>query len=310
MPELPEVTNTTEGLQRVLPGLLISFIWTDLAKKEQVIKQFRGTIKEASFFKKFQSALIGKKIKRVYRRAKNILIETTDGQIILIHLKMTGHLLFGKYQFEKKDNKWIPKEGQPTALFDPFNKYIHFVISFTNGFDLVFCDARKFGKVTLFKEADKDESLHLKNLGPEPLENSFTYPLFRERLYLKPRTKIKIVLMDQSIIGGIGNIYSDEMLWLAKIHPESITENIPLSTLKLLYRQMRMILNKGIDSGGDSMSDYRNIDGEKGNFQNHHNVYQRKNKPCSRKDCPGVILRKVIGSRSSHFCNQCQKLYK
>lgn len=115
--------------------------------------------------------------------------------------------------------------------------------------------------------------------------------------------------MDQSIIAGIGNIYSDEMLWLSDIHPESKPINIPLKQLKNLFKEMRSILNKGIDFGGDSMSDYRDINGERGSFQNHHNVYQKKNESCGKKNCNGVIIRKVINGRSAHFCNKHQKIY-
>ena len=309
MPELPEVTTTTEGLQNVLPGLVIVDIWTDLAKDTQNFKAFLGTIKEGKFFKKFKKELVGQKIINVERRAKNILINTSGGQTILIHLKMTGHLLYGQYIYNKKSNSWMPKDGERESLFDPYNRFIHVVFSFSNGKQVAFCDSRKFGKVTMLKSNTIRESSHLKDLGPEPLEKTFNYANFKKQLFLKPRGKIKTVLMDQSVISGIGNIYSDEMLWLSLIHPESIVENIPSEKLEILYKEMKDILKKGINFGGDSMSDYRNIDGEKGNFQKHHNVYQKKNDPCSRPGCLGVIIRKVIGSRSSHLCNKCQKLY-
>jgi formamidopyrimidine-DNA glycosylase len=153
------------------------------------------------------------------------------------------------------------------------------------------------------------ETIHLKNLGPEPLEKTFTFEKFKKQLLLKPNKNIKTVLMDQSIIAGIGNIYSDEMLWLSSIHPESRSKSIPNKNLKLLYTSMKEILTKGIDFGGDSMSDYRNINGKKGNFQNHHNVYQKKGEHCGKKGCKGAIMRKVLDGRSSHFCNVHQKLF-
>jgi formamidopyrimidine-DNA glycosylase len=138
---------------------------------------------------------------------------------------------------------------------------------------------------------------------------NFYFPEFKDRLLLKPHWKIKTVLMDQSIIAGIGNIYSDEMLWSASIHPESKPGKIPKIYLQKLYNEMRKILTKGINFGGDSMSDYRNIYGERGNFQEHHNVYQKKNTECVKKNCQGVIIRKVINGRSAHFCNKHQKLF-
>ena len=310
MPELPEVTTTVKGLQKVLPGLIFVDVWTDLAKKNQKIKQFKETIKNESFFKSLKKKIIGKKIIKVERRAKNILIQVEGGNTILIHLKMTGHLLFGQYFFNKKDNKWTPNKNEKKSLFDPYNRFIHVVFTLSNKKNikhLAFCDSRKFGKVTII--SDVNNTIHLKNIGPEPLEKSFNFPKFKSRLLLKPNWKIKTVLMDQSVIAGIGNIYSDEMLWSSGIHPESNPENIPDKNLLKLWSEMKDVLAKGIDFGGDSMSDYRNIDGLRGDFQNHHNVYQKKNTKCVKKGCNGVIMRKVINGRSSHFCNTHQKLF-
>ena len=116
--------------------------------------------------------------------------------------------------------------------------------------------------------------------------------------------------MDQEIISGIGNIYSDEMLWASSIHPEEKVSNITGAQFAKLFKEMKSVLSKGIDFGGDSMSDYRRIDGQKGEFQNHHNVYRKAKEKCGRKNCKGVIIRKVVGGRSAHFCNVHQKLSK
>ena len=309
MPELPEVTTTVKGLQKVLPRLIFIDVWTDLNKKNQKIKQFKDTIKNDVFFKSFKNKIIGQKVINVERRAKNILINIKGGYTILIHLKMTGHLLYGKYVFNKKENKWSPDTKEKKSLFDPYNKYIHVVFTLSNGKHLAFCDSRKFGKVTIISIANLDTTPHLKNIGPEPLEKTFTFLKFKNQLLLKPNWNIKTVLMNQSIIAGIGNIYSDEMLWLVGIHPESKPKNIPNTLLMSLYKGMKEVLNKGINFGGDSMSDYRNIDGLPGNFQNHHNVYKKKNTKCVKKNCRGVIMRKVINGRSAHFCSIHQKLF-
>jgi formamidopyrimidine-DNA glycosylase len=320
MPELPEVTTTVNGLQKVLPGLVFVDVWTDFppslktwrasAKKR---KMFKDTLKDPLFLKTFKKKIIGEKVLKVERRAKNILINISGGNTILIHLKMTGHLLFGKYEkvVSRKQKvvsiNWVPKNAG--SLNDPYNRFIHVVFTFSNGKHLAFCDSRKFGKVTLIQTSALENSLHLKNIGPEPLEKLFTFSQFKNRLLLKPNGKIKTILIDQSIIAGIGNIYSDEMLWLAGIHPESNPKNIPKVQLLKLYNGMKEVLKKGINLGGDSMSDYRNIHGEKGKFQNQHNVYQKKNTKCSKKGCHGVIIRKVINGRSAHFCNIHQKLW-
>lgn len=311
MPELPEVTTTVLGLQRVLPGLTISSVWTDLAKKKQKIKHYQNTLKSEDFLFYFREEVVGAKVIKTERRAKNILIHLNNKKIILIHLKMTGHLIFGKYNFNKKENLWFPDKKERKELHDPYNRFVHVVFSFKeNTNSLVFCDARKFGKVTLINNDFNKEDKHPLNLlGPEPLEKVFDFNKFKKQLFLKKNGKIKTVLMDQSVISGIGNIYSDEMLWLSSIHPESKVENIPLKNLRELYLSMKEVLTKGIKFGGDSTSDYRNIDGKKGNFQNKHNVYQKRNEPCGKRNCKGVIIRKVIGGRSSHFCNTHQKLY-
>jgi formamidopyrimidine-DNA glycosylase len=309
MPELPEVTTTARGLQKVLPGLTITDIWTDLAKKTPSRKHFEETLKSEAFYKKFKKEVVGAKVVSVDRRAKNILIHLLGGHTILIHLKMTGHILYGVYTYDKKKNTWTPAVGQPTALFDPFNRFIHVVFSLSNGKHFVLCDSRKFGKVTLLETANKDETVHLKGIGPEPLDKSFTFERFKERILKQPTGNIKTVLMDQSIIAGIGNIYSDEMLWMAGIHPQSHSKAVPTPRLKILYDSMKEVLNKGIDFGGDSTSDYRDINGKPGQFQGQHNVYRRTKQPCGKKGCKGVILRKVINGRSAHFCSVHQTLF-
>lgn len=308
MPELPEVTTTVNGLKKGLKGLSFGEVWTDISR-ENPIKQFKNTIKDKSFFTKFKKEVKNSKVVSVERRAKNILINISGGKTILIHLKMTGHIIIGLYVYNKKENKWTPDIKERKELHDPYNKYIHAVFPLSNGKAMVFCDSRKFGKITLLETKNMNETIHLKNLGLEPLENNFTFEKFKEQLFLKPNKNIKTTLMDQSIIAGIGNIYSDEMLWASGINPESKPTKIPSKNLLSLYIEMKDVLNKGIDFGGDSMSDYRNIDGARGNFQNHHNVYRKKGEVCGKRGCRGVIIRKVLDGRSAHFCNTHQKLF-
>ncbi len=309
MPELPEVTTTVNGLQKVLPGLTIIDVWTDLAKKNQPIKQFVETIKNKSFFENFKKKIVDQSVVNVERRAKNILINLSNNQTILIHLKMTGHIMYGSYVYNKKLNTWVPDKSEREALHDPYNRFVHVVFSLSNDMQFVLCDSRKFGKVTIIDTDKIHASSHLGTIGPEPLMTEFTFKKFQERLLVKPTGNIKTVLMDQTIIAGIGNIYSDEMLWLASIHPESKPERIPLTYLKKLYSDMKDVLNKGIDFGGDSTSDYRDIDGKRGAFQGHHNAYRKTKEHCGKKNCGGGILRKVIHGRSAHFCTAHQKLF-
>ncbi len=308
MPELPEVHTTVTGLQKVLPRLTIKDIWTDLAKKNQSIPHFKNTLKDEVFYKKFKKEILEKKVVSVTRRAKNILINLSNGQTILIHMKMTGHLLFGEYVYNKKNNSWSVSDREKNdALRDPYNRFIHVVFTFSNKKHLVFCDSRKFGKITLLPTKEALTTIHLKNLGPEPLEESFTENIFIEQLLKRPSLKIKSALMDQSLISGIGNIYSDELLWLSSIHPERTVSSISKKEFAQVYVSMKEVLGKGIDFGGDSTSDYRQIDGNKGNFHHAHNVYRKKGEKCGKRGCNGVILRSVIGGRSAHYCSVHQK---
>jgi formamidopyrimidine-DNA glycosylase len=292
MPELPEVQTTVSGLHKVLPSLIIKDVWTDWPK------MFRG-----DSLAKFKKEAAGKKVLSVKRRGKHILINLSSDTTIIIHMKMTGHLLYGKWKMENK--KWVPNQSGP--LNDPFNRFVHVVFSLSNGKHLAFSDTRKFGKVVLAKTSKLEHSPHLAHLGPEPLDKTFDYETFAARLSKKPRGKIKTVLMDQSLIVGIGNIYSDEMLWRAGIHPERRAGLIKKPGLKKLYAALKEVLRGGIEFGGDSMSDYRNIFGEKGRFQEKHNVYQKKGGLCGKRGCDGIIERIVVGGRSAHFCPKHQK---
>ena len=306
MPELPEVETTTKGLQKTIVGLIVKDVWTDLSTKD---KRQMHSVANPEFFKIFKKDILNKKILSVKRRAKNILINISDGKTILIHLKMTGHLLYGKYVKHRVFDRemWIPDEHKDSPLHDPFNKYVHVVFIFSNGKHLAFSDARKFGKVTLLDTKTMYETKHLNNIGPEPLEKQFKIKNFKLRINKKPNGKIKTILMDQSIIAGIGNIYSDEILWKADVHPERKVSEITDTEIKLIYKAIKEILARGIDFGGDSMSDYRNIHGLRGEFQLHHEAYRRTGEKCRKKNCKGVITRKIVNGRSAHFCSVHQK---
>lgn len=227
-------------------------------------------------------------------------------------MKMTGHVMIGRYIFNDKKtagakSHWLPAADENKALHDPYNRFIHFVISLSNGKNLVLSDTRKFAKVTLINDVT-----NLNDLGPEPLDPDFSYSIFKQQLYKKRTGKIKTVLMDQSIISGIGNIYSDEALWRAGIHPNEKVEDVADIFLKKLYKSTIEVLRKGIDFGGDSMSDYRNIHGERGSFQTKHQVYRKTGEKCllrtNGKICKGIIAKMKIGGRSAHYCSVHQKL--
>ncbi|MFA5132242.1 MAG: bifunctional DNA-formamidopyrimidine glycosylase/DNA-(apurinic or apyrimidinic site) lyase [Candidatus Paceibacterota bacterium] len=306
MPELPEVHTTVTGLQNVLPNLSITDIWSDMWSESKLAK---NTIKDRDYFSYFKKYTLNQKVLQVRRRAKYILIDLENGFTIVVHMKMTGHLMYGMYKHDANYNgrewSWIPTE-KDSPLHDSYNRHIHVVFTLSNKKQLVFCDSRKFGTIVV----QKTDTLHtdkLAHLGPEPLETSFTFPLFAERLMKSPARAIKTVLMDQTIISGIGNIYSDEMLHRAHILPTRTPKSLNEKEKKLLYVSLREVLKKGIDFGGDSMSDYRNIEGSRGEFQKKHLVYLRTKEKCFTRGCSGTIEKKTIGGRSAHFCPKCQK---
>ena len=304
MPELPEVETTVQGLKNTVLGFKIKDTWTDLNTKD---KRQKESVANKTYFKHFKKEVLNKKIISIKRRAKNILINLSNNKTILIHMKMTGHLLYGKYKYNKKKNKWLPNQNGP--LHDPFNRFVHVVFILNNGKHLAFSDARKFGKITLLDTQTIHDSKHLNNIGPEPLETKFNLETLKECLNKKLKGKIKTVLMDPSIIAGIGNIYSDEILWKSGIHPEQTICKLKEKEIKLILKTMKEVLSKGINFGGDSMSDYRNIHGLPGKFQTYHQAYRRTGEKCLKKNCKGVIKRKIVGGRSAHFCSQHQILY-
>lgn len=304
MPELPEVETTVRGLNAKVRGLEIVDSWTNY---NSPFHKENSNIKNPKFFSIFKKQIKEKKILRAERRAKNILIHIEGGRTILIHMKMTGHILYGSYLYNKKENAWQATENGP--LQDPFNQFIRFVLVLSNKKHLVLSDMRKFAKVTLLDTSTLTEAIELKHLGPEPLSRDFTVKEFSQRILRKPLGNIKSVLMNQTVISGIGNIYSDEILWASGIHPESKPKNLSSSHIKKMFQNTQTILKQGIDFNGDSMSDYRTIDGTPGAFQHHHNAYRRTNKPCTKRGCKGVIQRKIIGERSAHFCSVHQKRY-
>jgi formamidopyrimidine-DNA glycosylase len=306
MPELPEVQTTANILNKQIAGLKILDVWSDY---NSVFHRGKKNIKDKKYFKYFKEQILNSKIIDVKRRAKNVLINVSGNSIsksnktILIHMKMTGHLLYGNYK--NIGGKWIPPGD--SSLADPYNRFIHLAFVLSNKKVLVLSDARKFAKVFVFETDNIIKVDDINKLGPEPLDKCFTYKIFKEQLFKKPNGKIKTVLMDQTIISGIGNIYSDEVLWMSSVKPISKVKDIKEDNLKLIYKNIIKVLKESIKVGGDSMSDYRNPFGERGGYQKIHKVYRRAGEKCKMKNCSGVIQRIKVGGRSAHFCDTHQK---
>jgi len=300
------VQTIVSDLSKVLPGLKIRDVWAD----------FRKMIKHPKTFDGFQKELVGKKILKIRRRGKNILIDLSGNTTLLIHQKMTGHLLYGKYQKSirqpaDKYQKWIAI-GRGPLKDDPQNRFLHLVISFSNGRRLALSDLRKFAKVLLWPTDKLDQLGDIKNIGPEPLEKSFTFEKFKKIFENHPagqrrgkRGKVHQFLMEQKNIAGIGNIYSSEILWEAGIHPLKDISKLKETELKKIYQAVKKVLTKALKAKGDSTSDYRRPSGEKGGYQNIQQAYQMEGKKC-RKNDGGIIQRIKIGSRSAFYCSKHQ----
>lgn len=289
MPELPEVETIVRDLDREVHNRTFLDVWTDA-----------GSLIKRESFESFKKKIIGKKILKVRRRAKNILIDLSDNCVLLVHQKMTGHLLLGKWKLE--EGKWVAEKEGPLSL-DPMNRFLHVVFLLDDKRQLALSDARKFAKIELWKKEDLENSEEFLKIGPEPLNEDFTFGKF-EKLFEKKKGRIKQVLMDQNFIAGIGNIYASEILFEARVHPEDDVSRLTKDNLKKIYKATRRILEKSIELKGDSFSDFRTIYGEKGRTQEIVKVYQKEGEKCYH--CKGVVKRIVQGGRSSFFCPKCQ----
>ncbi len=293
MPELPEVQTIVSDLAKKIVGLSIKKVWIGVPKlvKKPEVSQFAKEI-------------VGLKIKAVVRRGKNILITLArkpgEEFLFLIHLKMTGHLLYGRWIFGRDKNI---KSALPGKFNDPQNQYIRVVFYFNNGKEMAFSDLRKFGKFVFGKKDEVERSERIPELGPEPLERQFSFKNFKTIIAGRKRN-IKQVLMDQEIIAGIGNIYSDEILWRAKIDPLRKTDSLSDNEIKNIFSSVKKVLKEAVRLRGTSVSDYRDTAGRAGRYGEVLAVYGREGQKCPR--CGAPIRRVKIGGRSAHFCPKCQ----
>lgn len=306
MPELPEVETTVRGLRRTVIGEQVINVWTDWPK------YFKPHKKETLFKKE----VLGRTIKNIRRIGKNILIEISDNRVILIHQKMSGHLMVGRWISNSPRNKafvsglgpawtnqkWLPAE-KLSKFSDLKNRFIRFLITFKSGKMLALSDLRRFAKIAAGPKKTILNLPNILNLGPDPTSKKFTFNAFKKIIKNK-KTSIKKTLLDQTVINGIGNIYADEVLWLSKIHPQKLASNLPNSELQKLFSAIKKILPVAIKNRGTSMDDYRDVYGAKGFHERHLSAYQKTNRPCLR--CKTPIQRFKISGRSTHFCPKCQ----
>ena len=286
MPELPEVETVRRGLANLIIGKVVK------SETHDTEKGFPNTPQDVKQF------LIGASIVDVRRRAKVLMIDLSTGYSLLIHLKMTGQLVFvGETRF----GAGHPNDSLVNELPD---KSTRVTLDFEDGTKLFFNDQRKFGWVRLLPTAEIPNIPFMQKVGPEPLSADFTAKDFIQRLARRPKTNIKAALLDQSVVAGIGNIYADESLWGAKIHPTRLVSLLTEAEMTLLYTEMRAVMNLAVEKGGSSNSTYVNAEGKKGSYMDFARVFRREGLECPR--CGSIIEKSRVAGRGTHTCPVCQ----
>jgi formamidopyrimidine-DNA glycosylase len=274
MPELPEVETIARGLRAALPGrhiLAVRLAKTDFIDDPAAIER----------------EIPGTRLVAVRRHGKFLLLDlessnrSVQGFSLLVHLGMTGRL--------------VTCDAQA-----PVPPHTHVFFTLDNGRELRYSDVRRFGRIGLLPRGAEQSSLGSLGLDPLEVSEGQFMALLKGR-----RAQIKALLLDQHVLRGIGNIYADEGLWRARIHPKRLGANLTPNELRRLYRAVRAVLNDAIDLRGSSIADYVDSDGNLGGFQRRHRVYQRAGRKCFR--CRALIRRTIVAGRSSHFCPQCQR---
>jgi formamidopyrimidine-DNA glycosylase len=289
MPELPEVETVRAGLQRLLPGREIDQIEHDTDKS------FPNVPSDVAQF------VVGASVTAVRRRAKVLLIELSSQYTLVTHLKMTGQLVYDST--EEHFGAGHPSNSLIGRLPD---KSTRVTLSFTDGSKLYFNDQRKFGWMKLVPTIEVPNIDFMQKVGPEPLEADFDWRHMKQRLVRRKNTNIKAALLDQTVIAGIGNIYADESLWGAKIHPTTLVRELSDTQIKKLYTALTTVMRLSIAKGGSSSHTYVNAEGKKGSYLDFANVFRRENQPCPR--CGTTIIKTRVAGRGTHLCPVCQQI--
>lgn len=299
MPELPEVEALRLGLISKIVGSKI--IGIEIIKPK--IISGKGTTRKESKGKteRFLEKVKARKIKEIRRIAKNLIIELDNKSVLVIHLKMTGQLVFvGK-------NKEKTFGGHPiikSYTDDLPNKHTAIIFNLNNG-KLFYNDVRMFGYVLFYSNLlEAKEQGHFKDIGLDPFDEEFTLNYFKNELKKKNKS-IKAVLLEQSVVNGCGNIYADEICFASKVLPIRICKSLNDKEISILYKNIKKILSLAIKHGGSSVSNYLLSDGSRGNYAKLHKVYKRAGGKC--KVCESVLEKSIVAGRTTVFCKACQK---
>ena len=289
MPELPEV----EVVKRSLTSKIQKLVVEKITVKDEKLRY--------RINKKKLKILLGLKIIKILRRSKFLLFVFEKNTVMLVHLGMTG-----KFFFLNKNAKKFKTSFYYNIDESKDNKHNRLIFSLSKKQKLIYNDVRKFGFIKILDKRQLQYNLHLKNLGPEPLGNSFDFKYFKNYLINRNRT-IKDILMDQKFVSGLGNIYVNEVLFLSKVKPTKKTYLIKNSEIYKIIKNTKKTLKKAISLGGSSLRDFSSSDGKKGEFQQYFYVYGRKGENCLNRNCNKKILKTIIGNRATFYCPKCQK---
>lgn len=287
MPELPEVETVRRGLHELIIGLVVKTAEHDNAKS------FPNPAPEVQEF------LIGATITAVRRRAKVLLIDLSTNYTLVIHLKMTGQMVYrGAVVF----GAGHPNESLIGELPDRSTRV---TLGFADGSHLYFNDQRKFGWMRLMPTIAVPEIDFMKKVGPEPLEADFTAEEFAARFKRRANTNIKAAILDQTVVAGVGNIYADESLWGAKVHPKRLVKTITDEEFRLIYQELREVMQLAIEKGGSTDKNYVSVEGKRGSYLDFARAFRRDGQPCPRH--PDVLIEKLrVAGRGTHICPVCQ----
>ena len=292
MPELPEVETVRRGLEPVLVG-------NAFARVEQRRPDLRFPLP-----KRFGERLSGRRIEALDRRAKYLLARLDDGEVLVMHLGMTG-----RFRIDRANGM---QPGKVAQAQKPAPKHEHIVFHLGDGTAVRYSDTRRFGYMDLIPQDALEQHALFKGLGLEPLSEAFTAEWLAARLKGKA-TSIKAALIDQKFIAGLGNIYVCEALYRAGISPVRLAGSLasksakPTKKTEALVASIKAVLEDAIKAGGSTLRDYARADGRLGRFQHRFKVYRREGKPCPRKGCGGTVRRIVQGGRSTFYCPTCQR---
>jgi len=289
MPELPEVETVRRGLAERIVGKIVKDVNSDTPKS------FPNAPADVTAF------LVGASIIAVRRRAKVLMVDLDNDYSLMIHLKMTGQLVY-----RAEGEAFGAGHPNDSLIGNLPDKSTRVTIEFTDGSHLYFNDQRKFGWMKLLPSIEIPHIDFMRKVGPEPLEADFTPQEFMDRFSRRAKTSIKAALLDQTVVAGVGNIYADESLWGARIHPQRLVGSLSPDEFHRLYEELRSVMNLAIEKGGSTDKNYVNAEGKRGSYMDFARVFRREGKRCPR--CGTTIVKFKAAGRGTHICPYCQKL--